>query len=182
MIPFDCVKQVAALTQYAATIVVGPDTEAEASARRKEFRNLFNELERHRKAEKEPLLAQTRTVDSTFAVLTKPLMDAQAVLDRKLADRLAAVAAERRAAEQAAMAPAGPDAFGIPADLSSVASVASSPTAIIKTKIVQRMVVTNPALIPDRFWMLDMVALRQAVIVDGLPVLGVSVVDEEVPA
>jgi hypothetical protein len=179
VIPADAIPRIAELTKYARTLEVTNENAREASERRAEYRSVCNELERARKADKEPILAQGRTIDACYRQLTDPLLAAQRALEEKLAGHM-------RAAAEQVVAAAGRQAVldldGMIPDMSAQASVVSADASGIKTKQVRRLAVLNENLIPDRFWVLDMVALRQAVLVDGMQVPGVQVVEDTVPA
>jgi hypothetical protein len=143
---------------------------------RREANSLCIEIEKHRKALKAPLTAQGKAVDKAAKALAEPLEQAIARVDvalLSLRTRQQALAVEQDASRQELAAEQSgaelPDLTGV-----------SAPAAAVEIPVRKNkeLVITDASRIPDEFWVIDLVALRKALL-DGRSVPGAEMVEME---
>ena len=167
---------------HTMTMATGPITSHEqcehANDLRKQLNDLRIDLDKARKHDKQPYLDAQRKIEDAFKAAVKPIREAIEHLDSQRRAYDAKIERERELAQAAAQVQphvqAGSDSSFM-ADLSSAAAVPEP--APVRTRSVKQLEITDPSQIPSKFWVIDEVAVRRALL-DGETVPGARLVDE----
>ena len=149
----------------------------------------LNKLGKEVKAEKEkatkPLNEALRTVRSWWAPLEEMIEEGEKIFSRALLTYKSKVEEEARKKEAQIAARVEKGTMRLDTaerkleQVQHVEKHADTEFGRVQFRKVKRVRITNPDLVPDEYWIIDQVKLNEAVLRQGIQVLGTEIFEEE---
>jgi hypothetical protein len=170
----DILGEVVAYTTQAAEITAVSDSETAERAKvlRAQLKTLESKIEQARVAANVPYLAAQRQINGLANVIFEQIRPQIKRLDDL---RLAYSQAFTKPVMPVVPMP-GPE-LGVP-NLAAFATGISDSAPEIRTRKTKDIEIMDPSQIPDEFWVIDITALRKAVLTDKRDVPGVRIIEK----